>query len=177
MAFGEQNSRKLRPDEEAVGRRVFKDTIKWWQVRISDGSGLGDSIFTNAGIGLDRIYVTRHHYAHVPDEILVHELTHVWQATNDGITGWGYKLNSLLHQGYHELRGHGRNAAYDYDRNLLGKDSWNDFSTEEQAQIVEDWFTRGESPTDPAFRYIHWCIRETLFVGGLPGSVVPPAAP
>jgi hypothetical protein len=176
MAFGEQNSRKLRPDEEAVGKRVFKDTIKWRQVRISDGSGMNDSIFTNAGIGLDRIYVTKRYYGHVPDDVLVHELAHVWQATNDGITGWGYKLNSLLHQGFHEVFSSGRNAAYDYDRSLLGKDGWNDFSTEEQAQIVEDWFTGGESPTDPAFRYIHWCIRKTTFIGLL-GGVCPPAAP
>jgi hypothetical protein len=171
--FGETQDRKLNSTELTVGERVFKDTIKWGQVRISDGRGAGNSIFTNAGIGLDRIYVTKGNFAMVPNDILIHELTHVWQGTNDGLTGWGYKLNSLMHQGYHMARGHGRNAAYTYDATLLGVIPWGSFPAEEQAQIVEDWFTSGEQPTHPAYRYIYWCIRRLMFTQGI--WLAPPA--
>ena len=174
--FGD-NDRSLLPEELLVGIRVFGGSINWGQVRINDGHGLDDSIYSNAGIGADRIYVTKAYYARVPNYILVHELVHVWQATNLGFTGWGYKLNSLAHQGYHKLLGHGRNAAYTYDRSKLGKDGFEDFSTEEQAQIVEDWFSRGEQRTDPAFRYIHHCIRECNYIGRGFGHVCPPPAP
>lgn len=168
-----KNSRKLTPNELAVGKRVFEDSINWGQVRISDGHGRGNSIFTNAGIGQDTIYVTKQFYSAVPDDILVHELVHVWQGTNDGLTGWGYKLDSLAHQGYHTLVGNGRNAAYTYDRAWLGLRGWGMFSAEEQAQVVEDWFKGGELKTDPAFRYIHWCIRKTMFCRGLLGNLPP----
>jgi hypothetical protein len=171
--FGD-NERKLLPDELFVGQRVFKDSIKWWQVRINDGHGLDGSIWTNAGIGLDRIYVTKAHYARVPNDILIHELVHVWQATNLGFTGWGYKLNSFAHQAYHTALGHGRNAAYNYNRARLGKDGFEDFSSEEQAQLVEDWFQRGEQRTDPAFPYIHHCIRECDYIGKFLGHIAPP---
>lgn len=169
--------RKLLPDELDVGKRVFKGTIKWWQVRISNGHGQGNSIFTNAGIGQDTIHVTKTNYAKVPNDILVHELAHVWQATNMGFTGWGYKVNSIAHQAYHMARGHGRNAAYTYDRKLLGERGWEAFSTEEQAQIVEDWFAGGEQKTDPAFRYIHHCIRNLRFHVGMFGMIPPPDVP
>ena len=169
------NERKLLPDELLVARRVFGNSIKWWQVRVSDGHGLGDSIFTNAGIGQDTMHVTKFHYARVPNDVLIHELVHVWQATNLGFTGWGYKANSILHQGYHTLLGNTRNAAYTYNRARLGKDGFEDFSTEEQAQIVEDWFIRGEHRNDPAFRYIHHCIRECDYIGRFLGHVCPPA--
>ena len=181
MNFGTLE-RKLTARELQVGRRVFQETIKWGQVRITDGSGSGDSVFTNAGIGQDTMHMTKRHYNNPSDALLVHELTHIWQATNHGFTGLGYKLNSLAHQGYHMAKtwvsgGKGRNAAYDYDRKLLGKDSWDDFSIEEQAQIVEDWFVRGEKTSDPAFRYIHWCIRKKKFITGITSQVVPPEVP
>lgn len=163
MLFGETQSRTLNPMELSVGKRVFWDTIKWGQVRISDGSGIGDSIFTNAGIGLDTIYVTKLNFSSVPNSILIHELTHVWQGTNDGITGWGYKWSSLAHQGYHMARGNGRNAAYTYDASLLGRFGWGLYPAEEQAQIVEDWFTGGEQTNHPAYRYIYWCIRRLIY--------------
>lgn len=165
--------RKLTGLELTVGKRVFQNSIKWHQLRITNGHGKGNSVFTNAGIGQDTMHMTNRYYNNPPKDLLVHELTHVWQATNHGITGWGYKLNSLAHQGYHMIRGNGRNAAYYYDRKLLGKDAWDDFSVEEQAQIVEDWFVRGEKRSDPAFRYIHWCIRKKLFIGTI-GWKVPP---
>src|SRR3954463_1554941 len=165
LLFGATQERALSAPEKAVEQRVFGNTIKWDQVRISDGSGVGGSIFTNAGIGDDTIYVTKNNYQAVPHQTLVHELTHVWQATNDGITGWGYKVSSLVHQGYHMARGSGRNAAYTYNPELLGVIGWGAFPAEEQAQIVEDWFASGEKTSEPAFRYIYWCIRRLQFTG------------
>jgi hypothetical protein len=181
MNFGTLE-RTLTSQELKVGRRVFQDTIKWSQVRITDGSGAGNSVFTNAGIGQDTIHMTKKHYNNPPYPLLVHELTHVWQATNHGITGLGYKLNSLAHQGYHMARtkllgGSGRNAAYTYDPKLLGKKGWGKFSVEEQAQIVEEWFKRGEKTSDPAFRYIYWCIREKKYITGPMANFVPPEVP
>lgn len=179
--FGNRE-RKLTPQELKIGMQVFKNTIKWRQVRITNGHGQGNSVFTNAGIGQDTMHMTKTHYINPPNLLLVHELTHIWQATNHGITGWGYKLNSIAHQGYHRannwkrsLQGKAKTGrtAYTYDPKKLGKDAWDDFGIEEQAEIVEDWFKNGQLRTDPAFRYIHWCIRKKAFIGAA-GFICPP---
>lgn len=196
MDFGDRE-RRLTAGERALGQRIFGNTIKWHQVRISNGAGVGDSIFTNAGIGQDTIHVTKRHYhktRSIPDLLLVHELVHVWQATNHGLTGWGYKANSLVHQGYHESKswvkcklgfscGPGRNGAYTYNRKLLGVVGWHHFSVEEQAQIVEDWYRRFRgnlgsqaARRDPAFRYVYWVLQKKhimYFVYSLPPKKVP----
>jgi hypothetical protein len=174
VATGETSTRGLSALEVFVGRSVFLDTIDWGDVVISDGSGLGGSTFTNAGWGEDVIYVGRHEYLALPHGTLIHELVHVWQGENDGITGLAYKLNSLVHQGYHTVAGHGRNAAYTYHRSDLGKRGWDAFSTEEQAQIVQDWFVRGKKRTDPAYPYIYWCIQRLRWIGRPLGAFAPP---
>lgn len=175
-ATGQTRERGLTAVELAVGRSVFLDTIDWDDVVISDGSGMDGATFTNAGWGNDVIYVGRHEYLSLSHSTLIHELVHVWQAENDGVTGIGYKLNSLAHQGYHTIAGNGRNAAYTYNRADLGVLGWTTFSVEEQAQIVQDWFDSGKKRTDPAARYVHWCIQRLKFIG-LWGVVPPPPVP
>lgn len=167
-AFGASTGsreRPLKPSEIAVAKQVFLDSITWSEVRISDGHGRGNSVFTNAGIGKDTIYMTGAKYANPPNDTLIHELTHVWQGTHEGLTGLGYKADSLLHQGFHIAMGHGRNAAYAYDRGALGSVSWSTFTAEQQAAIVEDWFKNGKKQSDPAYPYIYWCIQRLQFVG------------
>lgn len=118
------------------------------------------------------------YYSNVPDNLLIHELVHVWQGQNNGLTGLGYKLDSAIHQ---ILPGN----AYHFDERLMGRFGWGMFNAEQQAEIVESWFRKGTNPnkrgptwgnerrSDIRFRYVHWVIRKRWFGGWAP----PPPAP
>jgi hypothetical protein len=79
--------------------------------------------------------------------LLVHEMTHVWQGRND-FFALRFVVGSLIAQcGGIQAGGgfSGRNAAYGYDPAHLR--DWSDYNPEQQAMIVEDWFTAGEPTT------------------------------
>ncbi|MGI8786958.1 MAG: hypothetical protein ACR2HG_04255 [Pyrinomonadaceae bacterium] len=78
----------------------------------------------------------------------IHELTHVWQSYHQTFPN-GYIFNSLWHQA---VSGGG---AYSYN---LGQ-SWNSYNVEQQASIVEHWFSSGMSSSNPRFTYIQNNIR------------------
>jgi len=62
-------------------------------------------------------------------------------------------LNSLVAQACRQ------GNAYLYGERNLNK-PWDDFNIEEQAQIVEDWFKKGVSASDPRFHYVRNNIRK-----------------
>ena len=95
----------------------------------------GSSGFANAGS-----------LANLPT--FIHELTHVWQAYQQTFPN-GYIFNSLWHQAIS-----GSNA-YSYN---LGQ-NWNSYNVEQQASIVEHWFSSGMSSSNPRFTYIRNNIR------------------
>ncbi len=79
----------------------------------------------------------------------IHELTHVWQSFQQTFAN-GYIFNSLWHQ---SISGGG---AYSY--NL--RQNWNSYNVEQQASIVEHWFSRDlMSTSSPRFTYIQNGIR------------------
>jgi hypothetical protein len=80
--------------------------------------------------------------------LLVHETMHVWQGYNSTFA-LSYVYNSIYNQC---VSGSG---AYTYS---LGN-NWSDYNVEQQAKLVEDWFTRGESTSDAAFTYISGHVR------------------
>jgi hypothetical protein len=87
-------------------------------------------------------------------EIFIHELTHVWQGAHRWLHG-SYQVSSLLSQAWSLIRTGDRGNAYDY---AAGQD-WSSYNVEQQANIVEDWFTSGASSSHPLFRYIRDNIR------------------
>jgi hypothetical protein len=85
-----------------------------------------------------------------PGQTLVHEACHAWQGFQGAFT-WGYIFDSTFNQC---LKGQG---AYDIPANP--RDTWMAFGAEQQAQIVDTWFTNGEHSSDPYYPYIKSNVR------------------
>jgi hypothetical protein len=77
--------------------------------------------------------------------IFIHEMTHVWQYYH----GYWVVLRSLW--------ANTLGAGYNYTIGAL--DAWDDYNVEQQAQLVEDWFSGGMSTTDDRFVFIEKIIR------------------
>ncbi|RMG04892.1 MAG: hypothetical protein D6735_06185 [Acidobacteria bacterium] len=73
--------------------------------------------------------------------LLIHEITHVWQGER-AFFSITYVLNSCFHQ---ILKGH---SAYSYDIQSQK------YSVEQEAQLIEDWFTAGKPETGPLWQYV-----------------------
>jgi hypothetical protein len=178
-----KNVRSLGAKEEAIARSVFKDTIRYDEVRISDGLGDEDRPFTlptsipthipyygnfNVNGGKFVIHAGDGYYGmsllQADKELLIHELVHVWQGSNDTSWSWAYVIFSGKDQ---LLAG---DKAYDYDKIRLLP--WEDYGPEQQAKIVEDWYADGMKTFDPEtqsgdrrFYYIKKHIRAEPVVG------------
>src|SRR5262252_5800932 len=92
-------ARELTDGEQAEARRVFIASISLSRVEVSDSLGLGDRPWTSVGLWKYTLNVGPNAYDNLlaaPNlkELLIHELTHVWQGQN-GTFGFGYMLNSL----------------------------------------------------------------------------------
>ena len=167
--------RDLGGHEMRIARSVFENTIAYDRVFIGDGLGANSRPFTipvpyttprkyliNAG---ENGY-TGMSYRQQDKELLIHELTHVWQG-HHSTWAWTVQGSSIYHQARHG------DAAYDYDKSNY-KD-WSSYNPEQQAQIVEDWYRAasleandGKSvdgkdwlmgEDDPRFPYIELNIR------------------
>ncbi len=150
-----RNVRYLADGERHLAMKVFKFTIPYDEVLISDALGWDDRPFTMptsyptspffnvpSSEGDYVIHAGDGYYGMSklpPDQkTLIHELTHVWQ----GVHGNHYVIWSMLLQASED-------DAYDYKGNYLAED-WDDYGPEEQAQMVEDWFANGMQEYDPA---------------------------
>lgn len=74
-------------------------------------------------------------------ELLVHEMTHVWQYHNSH-GKYGVWASSVF-------------GSYSFTPG----DPWNDYDVEQQASIVEKWYSNGRNKTDPLYPYIRLVIR------------------
>lgn len=156
---GPTNTRHLAANEIAIARTVFNDTIPYDQVLVSDGLGGGDRPFTvptslpmnfptfpnfNVRGGRYVIHAGDGYYgmstAKADKELLIHELTHVWQGENETSWSWAYVIFSLKDQALSD-------DAYAYDHERYKP--WRDYGPEQQAQIVEDWYAEGMKSFDP----------------------------
>jgi len=85
-----------------------------------------------------------------PGSMLVHETTHVWQGVNSAFSWW-YVFDSLYNQA---LEG---SHAYDVDETHL--QTWDTYGVEQQAHLVEDWYSRGSQFNDVCYPFIRDNIR------------------
>lgn len=163
-----RNTRYLAQHEKLIAMSVFKATIPYDQVLISDGLGGGDRPFTlptslpvspyfNVSGGKYVIHAGDGYYGMstlLEDrKTLVHELTHVWQGEHEAHS-WNYVVSSLWQQTLSD-------DAYAYDKRNLEED-WDNYGAEQQAQIVEDWYADGmkqNKDEDLRFYYIKKNIR------------------
>lgn len=154
--------RSLSTNEETVARQVFNSSVAFGQVKVQDDLGLGGRPWTSPPTPVYNKYIL-----HVgPDfytslsssssrrRLLIHELAHVWQGQH-GVP-LGYVLNSAFHQTITGLTNGGDVApAYSYSTGL----KWSQYNCEQQASIVEDWYTAGKSTTNSRYVYIVTNVR------------------
>lgn len=123
--------RSLTATERALARQVFGDSIDFARVRliptdILDYRTVGNNIRVPQDFGVDDEYMA---------QTLIHELTHVWQYQHGGTS---YLSHSVQTQIAAARRGN-RNFAYAYE--LAPGTSFFDFTPEQQASIVENYFS------------------------------------
>jgi hypothetical protein len=141
------NARRLRTAERAAGQSVLgANAIRWDDVRVSQG-GLLDLVFrfNNA-----RAFVMFHTVNFPPNEsidVIVHELTHVYQYETVGSLYLGQAIHAQMTEGYNYGGVAGLQAAQASGR---GFDS---FNREQQGQIAQDYYQQvlqaGLPPSDP----------------------------
>lgn len=151
--------RKLTRAERRLAKSVYGNSLPaWWRIRITDAIGplptytnpytiqlhhlfalnLGPSIYPNAT--LSTVLPSYGKYR----DVFIHELMHVWQ----------------YYQGIHQYSVYLAAAIGNYSY-TPGK-SWGQYNTEQQADLVEHWFARGMSTTDPRYVYIDKIVRRGL---------------
>ena len=153
--------RPLADGEKKVAQPVFRSTIPYDKVLISDGLGYNDREFTlptrvpfsalfnvDASLGKYVIHAGDGYYgmSTLEDDkaTLIHELTHVWQGEHWASSYW---LNSAWNQALSD-------DAYSYDETRLL--DWDEYNAEQQAKIVEEWYRGGMKPSpDEDFRFYY----------------------
>ena len=146
-----RNVRKLGLKEITLAQTVFKNTIPYDKVLVSDGLGYNDREFTmptsmpatmlfnvDSDLGKYVMHCGDGYYGmselQNDKETLIHELTHVWQGEHYK-GSWDYVFGSMFSQA---LLGE---DAYEYDRKDLLP--WDNYNPEQQAYIVQHWFAGG----------------------------------
>jgi hypothetical protein len=82
--------------------------------------------------------------------MVIHESTHVWQGIHSAFSWW-YVFNSL----YNQITC--GDAAYDVDEKNLK--TFSTYNVEQQAHLIEDWYSRGSLTTDVCYPYVRDNIR------------------
>jgi hypothetical protein len=104
------------------------------QYQINIGDAMMVDLTGNEGSGCYIVGITG-----TVSDLLIHEMTHVWQYyTKGGMTG--------------RYRVWGSSVAGSYNFKL--GEPWQSYDVEQQASIVEEWFHNGSSKTDPIYAYI-----------------------
>ena len=148
--------RPLSFAEITEARKVFRNTLPYGQITISDALGAGGAPFTVAiptffGAWSYQIYMGASGFINCLTiaPTFIHELTHVWQGSHSFFPP-NFMLNSLFHQGMAVVQTGNRNAAYNYTQGA----PWGAYNVEQQANIVEDWYRQGMSFFNLLFRYV-----------------------
>jgi hypothetical protein len=158
--------RLLTDDEKNLARAVFEKTLPYGAIYLSNGVGLGGRAYTiphPAHVGSYVIHIgpaifkdatdsSVVEWSQPGDAVFIHELTHVWQGVHRK-TPFDYMVDSV----YNQIR-YGA-SAYEVKDSDIGTKKWSDFTAEQQAMIVEDWYIDGSSTTDKRFKYITENIR------------------
>lgn len=125
--------RPLTDSEENLLRRVFKDSLDYYSIRIVDDRAGIFGVTPNAFTLGNTIYMKNTSFS---DDLLVHEAVHVWQYQK---TGSRYATDALYAQFFDS-------SGYYWKRevNQQKKSNWVDFNYESQAQFFQDLWKNGE---------------------------------
>jgi hypothetical protein len=150
VAQFEPGGRPLTGAERGLAEPVFGRSIEYSRVRIVETQVLPGTTVGNV-IRLEPGFTIRHEW---DAEVLVHELTHVWQYQHGGT---GYMSVALRTQIAAAARTGSRNEAYDY-RTDAAKNFF-DFTPEQQGLIVQNLFAmqhdQNAPPEQTRFRSNH----------------------
>lgn len=136
--------RYLTQLEIAFARPVFRNSLPWARIQLTDKVGLGGRPYTwGRTINVDRTHFKEMDKSTGGRPLLIHELVHVWQHEH-GAHPSGYIFGSLAAQMQHG------SAAYNYQPGR----KWGDYNPEQQAKIVEDWYFQGQQQSGPLFPYV-----------------------
>ena len=164
-------SRLLKKSEIEFARQVFEDQLPYDKVHLASyylPGNDGVPVTLASVSSIIPVNTLRHYTIYFGPEVFergadrpgirdtfIHELTHVWQGYHSSL-GWEYMVNSMIAQGHAILTQGDRNRAYDYK---AGK-PWKKYNVEQQALIVQQWFTDGMREEDERFTYIAKHIRK-----------------
>lgn len=154
-------TRRLKDNEVDLVRRVFLDTVNVKRIRVSDSIGLNNRPYTMPRM-LSNIIDINVGSAYNKDlsstnpSLLIHEVTHAWQAIH---SGWefSYVFNSAFHQALS-----GQDA---YHVNYYKNKAFEDYEAEEQAMIVQSWYSSGMKTSHRYWPYIRDGLRKPSFGG------------
>lgn len=156
--------RLLTDDEKNLAREVFQKTLPYGAIWLSNGLGFGQAPYTIPHPRYWDSYVIHLGPAGFPDatdssvKILgwpadvafVHEMAHVWQGQNRW-NRFDYMIDSVFAQVAR------CEPASDYE--LSDDAEWSDFTAEQQAHLVHDWYQGGMKESDDRFRFIRDNVR------------------
>jgi Subtilase family len=134
------NTRALTSEEIETARSVFGDSINYNLVRVDEWSllVLGRRLVTGGDDAPFTLFNTINSVGNIGKEILIHELTHVWQYQHIGSIYAAEALGAQITEG--------RDGAYDYKgvpgllEKMANGQGITSFNAEQQAEIVEDYY-------------------------------------
>lgn len=163
--------RRLKPEEIALARTVYRDSVPYDRVFISD-LRIGNTAVTLAGMNTaDHRFIYRICWPEAFDSALlrpglkatlIHELCHVWQG-HHGTWPTFYMGQSIVDQVVEGMEDIWRKREYrrwDEHRagayTLHGSDwgkKWSSFGVEQQASLVESWYLSEKDHRTTGFEY------------------------
>ena len=163
-------SRLLRQTEIDFARQVFEDQLPYAKVHIASyylPGNRGIAVTLASVSSLIPVRSLRNYTIYFGPEVFrdgadqpgscdtfIHELTHVWQGYHGGL-GWEYMVESMIAQGHAIITKGARHSAYDY----VPGAAWDSYNVEQQALLVQDWFSNGMREDDKRYTYIADNIR------------------
>ncbi|HEX2203027.1 MAG TPA: hypothetical protein VHG91_07005 [Longimicrobium sp.] len=152
---GAYQERLITEAEEVFARQVFGDTLPYGAIWLSNGLGFEQRAYTIPHPRYLGSYVVHIGPGAFDDPtsdenaaLFIHELTHVWQGR------WRRNVFDYMVDSVASQFRQGQDA-YVY---VPGR-PWGDYNAEQQASIVQDWFSGGMDEKDPLFVYIAANIR------------------
>lgn len=129
-------------DECSDAKAVFGDSIDLAKVRVVTSPVISAPTTLGNTIRIPPSYV-------MPRSVLIHELTHVWQFQTKGTR---YISDSVLHQTAAMLTKGDRDVAYKYK--IEPNKSFHDYTAEQQAMIIQEYFVKPWLRNDPDYKRI-----------------------
>lgn len=149
--------RPLDPGERALAHSVFRDSLPYDRIFLTDWSRMGDAVtLSSSRQGQPTAYIINWPAGYLTTRApgdqpatLIHELVHAWQGEN-GVAPNAFVFQSAMAQlisgvvdfatsdnwkGWNVHRG----ATYRFSIEDVGR-PWRSFNVEQQAAIVQSWF-------------------------------------